>query len=151
MEIDVENASGIDVDEALLLQRAEFCMVELGLHDDTTLAIRLVDEAEMTQLHEQWMQLPGPTDVLSFPMDELTVPLPGEDAVPGILGDIAICPQVAQRQAEESNRSFDNELGLLLTHGILHLLGHDHAEEDEQHEMFTLQDALLQRFAERSS
>ena len=100
----------------------------------------------MTALHVTWMDLPGPTDVLSFPMDELSIPGEAEEAVPGILGDIAICPQVAQRQAIEAGYPLDEELGLLVTHGILHLLGMDHADEVERAEMFALQDALRARF-----
>lgn len=148
MEIDVFNASGMDVDVAKLKQRAEFCMRELGLHDETELAVRLVDEAEMTALHVTWMDLPGPTDVLSFPMDELSIPAADETPEPGMLGDIAICPQVAQRQAQESGHHEDEELGLLLTHGILHLLGMDHGTDEERIEMFARQDELRARFSE---
>ena len=151
MEIEVENASGQRVDEALLIERAAFCMHELGLHEDTVLAIRLVNEDEMSALHVEWMGLAGPTDVLSFPMDELTIPAPGQAVVPGILGDIAMCPQVAQQQAVESGHTFDEELGLLLTHGILHLLGLDHADEDQHREMFGLQDELRAQFRQRQS
>ena len=147
MEIDVFNASGMDVEVGKLEQRAAFCMRELGLHEDTELAVRLVDEIEMTALHVTWMDLPGPTDVLSFPMDELSIPEEGEEPEPGVLGDIAICPQVAQRQAQESGHSEEEELGLLLTHGILHLLGMDHGTDEERREMFALQDELRARYS----
>ena len=90
-----------------------------------------------------WRREPGPTDVLSFPMDDLRVPEPGEVAEAGILGDVVICPQVAARQGEAAGHGRDAEMELLLTHGVLHLLGHDHAEPDEHVEMFGLQDDLL--------
>ena len=139
MEIEVINDSGVVVDESAILAQAEFCMRRLGLAEETELAIRLVDVEEMTRLHVEWMDLPGPTDVLSFPMDELRIPGPGESPEPGMLGDIAICPDAA-----------DQPLGLLLTHGILHLLGFDHADEDEYAEMFARQSELIAAFEERT-
>jgi probable rRNA maturation factor len=103
----------------------------------------LIDEAAMSALHEQWMDEPGPTDVLSFPMDELRPGRDGEDPVPGLLGDVVLCPQVATRQAIAAGHSAEEELLLLTTHGILHLLGYDHAEPEEEAEMFALQRRLL--------
>ena len=100
----------------------------------------------MEQLHVQWMDEPGPTDVLSFPMDELRPGNDTEDAVPGLLGDVVLCPQVAVRQALAAGHSTQEELLLLTTHGILHLLGYDHAEPDEEKEMFDLQRKLLLTF-----
>lgn len=97
----------------------------------------------MEQLHVQWMGEPGPTDVLSFPMDELR---PGNDDVvtpPGVLGDVVLCPQVAEVQAEGAGHSTMDELLYLTAHGILHLLGFDHAEPDEEKEMFALQRDLI--------
>jgi probable rRNA maturation factor len=107
------------------------------------LSVVLVDEPAMTQLHVQWMDEPGPTDVLSFPMDELRPGSDGEDSPPGLLGDVVLCPQVAARQARAAGHSAQEELLLLTTHGILHLLGYDHAEPDEEKEMFGLQRKLL--------
>src|SRR5581483_11832366 len=110
------------------------------------LSVLLVDEGEMANLHERWMDEPGPTDVLSFPMDELR---PGrldadpDEEEPGILGDVVLCPAVAERQGREAGHSTQAELELLCTHGILHLLGYDHAEPDEEREMFHLQRQLL--------
>jgi probable rRNA maturation factor len=94
----------------------------------------------------QWMDLPGPTDVMSFPMDELTPGHEGEDPEEGILGDIVLCPSVAQKQAMEAGHALEEELLLLTTHGILHLLGFDHAEPEEEKEMFDLQRTLLLTF-----
>ena len=145
----VDDRSSVPVDEAALAAQAAFLMTELGLHEDAELSISLVDPEEMTDLHERWMDLPGATDVLSFPMDELRVPEAGEPAEPGVLGDVVICPQVAAEQAAAAGHGPTAELELLLTHGILHLLGHDHAEPDEHAVMFGLQDRLLARWRAR--
>ena len=147
MSIEITNESAIPVDEAALQRLAVYALDQLHVHPDADLAIVLVDEAAMEQLHVQWMDEPGPTDVLSFPMDELR---PGtEDAVtpPGLLGDIVLCPQVAASQADTAGHSLLEELLLLTTHGILHLLGFDHAEPEEEKEMFGLQRDLLVGFA----
>jgi probable rRNA maturation factor len=111
----------------------------MGIHPDSDLGITLVDEDEITKLHIQWMNLPGPTDVLSFPMDELK-PFSASDG-PGIIGDIVICPQFAAKQA--TKHSTEDEISLLTVHGVLHLLGFDHVEEEEHKVMFGLQDKTL--------
>jgi probable rRNA maturation factor len=141
--VGVDNRSAEPVDEPRLVAQAQFVLDWLCLHPDTELAISLVDPAEIADLHERWMDLPGPTDVLSFPMDELRVPAPGQPAEPGVLGDVVICPQVAAEQGAQAGHGLAGELELLLTHGILHLLGHDHAEPEEHAVMFGLQDELL--------
>jgi len=107
-----------------------------------------VDEKAMSELHLQWMDEPGPTDVLSFPMDELRPGLEGEDAAEGILGDIVLCPIVAEKQAEAAGHSLTDELQMLTVHGMLHLLGFDHAEAEEEKEMFGLQGDILRTFQE---
>ena len=152
MSIEINNESTIDVDEAALQRLAGYALEQLHVHAEAELAIVLVDEGAMEQLHVQWMDEPGPTDVLSFPMDELR---PGtEDAVTpaGLLGDIVLCPQVAAAQAETAGHSTLEELLLLTTHGLLHLLGFDHAEPEEEKEMFGLQRDILIGFhmSERS-
>jgi probable rRNA maturation factor len=147
VSIDINNESVITVDETALLRIATFALDYLHVHPDAELAIVLVDEGAMEQLHLQWMDEPGPTDVLSFPMDELR---PGtEEAVTpaGLLGDIVLCPQVAIGQAETAGHSTMDELLLLTTHGILHLLGFDHAEPEEEKEMFGIQRDILAAFA----
>jgi len=100
----------------------------------------------MSELHVQWMDEPGPTDVLSFPMDELRPGLDGEVTPAGLLGDVVLCPEVAVQQAREAGHSTMEELLLLTTHGILHLLGYDHEEPEEEKEMFALQRQLLLTF-----
>jgi probable rRNA maturation factor len=141
--VEVDDRSSWNGDAQELVEQAAFLIGELGLHPDTELSLSLVDPDEMASLHEEWMNLPGPTDVLSFPMDELRVPAPGEHPEPGTLGDIVLCPQVAAEQGEAAGHGPGAELELLLTHGMLHLLGHDHAEPEEHAVMFALQDQLL--------
>ena len=147
MSIEVNNESTYSVDDAALQRLATYCLDAMRVHPDADIAIVLVDEAAMEQLHVQWMGEPGPTDVLSFPMDELR---PGNDDVvtpPGVLGDVVLCPQVAEMQAEGAGHSIMDELLMLTAHGILHLLGFDHADPGEEKEMFSLQRDLLVGFA----
>lgn len=146
MTIEINNESSVSLDEARVLRLASFALDEMKIHPDAELAIQFVNEDAMTSLHVQWMDEPGPTDVLSFPMDELR---PGTDlelSEPGLLGDIVICPQVAMTQANAAGHETINEILLLTTHGILHLLGFDHAEPNEEKEMFGLQRSILERF-----
>ena len=107
-----------------------------------------VDVATMAALHQQWLDEEGPTDVLSFPMDELRPGTDDEEPQPGLLGDVVLCPEVAREQAVAAGHPVEQELELLTTHGILHLLGYDHAEPDEEREMFGLQGELLRGWAE---
>lgn len=151
MTIEISNESEISVDEARVLQLASFALNELKIHPKAELAIQFVNEAAMEVLHIQWMDEPGPTDVLSFPMDELRPGSESEITPPGLLGDIVVCPQVAIKQAETAGHETINEILLLTTHGILHLLGFDHAEPDEEREMFGLQKSILDAFYERES
>ncbi|GAA4729395.1 rRNA maturation RNase YbeY [Isoptericola chiayiensis] len=146
MSIEVNNESGVDVDEAEFAALARFALDELHVHPQAELSILFVDVEAMTDLHVQWMDEPGPTDVLSFPMDELRPGREGEETPPGTLGDIVLCPEVAATQAQAAGHSTVEEMLLLTTHGILHLLGYDHAEPDEEAEMFGLQRRLLLTF-----
>ena len=146
MSIEINNESGIELDEAALLRLATFALDHLRVHPDADLAILLVDEAAMESLHVQWMDEPGPTDVLSFPMDELRPGTEDSPTPPGLLGDIVLCPQVAETQAVAAKHSTMDELVMLTTHGLLHLLGFDHAEPDEEREMFGLQRELITAF-----
>ena len=146
MSIEINNESGVPVDAEAIQRLAVYALDQLHVHPDAELAIVFVDEAAMEQLHVQWMDEPGPTDVLSFPMDELRPGREDEDPQPGLLGDVVLCPQVARSQARTAGHSAAEELLLLTTHGILHLLGFDHAEPDEEREMFELQRTLLLTF-----
>jgi probable rRNA maturation factor len=149
VSIEVLNESGVPVDERAIERLSRHVLDGMRVHPLAELSILLVDEAAMTELHEKWMDEPGPTDVLSFPMDELR---PGHmsggadedgETDPGLLGDVVLCPAVAERQARAAGHSTEDELELLCAHGILHLLGYDHAEPDEHKEMFGLQAELL--------
>jgi probable rRNA maturation factor len=152
VSIEIRNESGVAVDEAGLAALARHVLDSMRVHPLAELSVLLVDEAAMTGLHQRWMGEDGPTDVLAFPMDELGLPPPGgsqaehgadDEAAETLLGDVVLCPQVAIGQARKAGHSVQDELELLCTHGILHLLGYDHAEPDEHATMFGLQDRLL--------
>lgn len=145
--IDINNESGVEVDLELVLRIAEHHLGALFVSGDADLAILMVDEPAMEQLHIEWMDEPGPTDVLSFPMDELRPGTADKPTPPGLLGDIVVCPQVAEQQAETAGHSLMDEICLLTTHGMLHVLGYDHALPEEERRMFGLQRELLVAFA----
>ena len=153
MSIEVANESGVAVDEQALVRVARHVLDSLGVSPLADLSLLLVDVEDMERLHVHWMGEPGPTDVLAFPMDELdlrgsrgvghggrTEP---EEVGPALLGDVVLCPAVAARQAAEAGHPPEDELHLLCTHGVLHLLGYDHGDPEEHAEMFGLQDELL--------
>ncbi len=143
MSVDVINETESDVDVESIARQARFVLDRFRIHPGAELSVVFVDVATMTDLHVRWMDEPGPTDVLSFPMDELTPPRDDEQPPEGLLGDVVICPEVARRQAEQADHEVRLELGVLLTHGILHLLGYDHADPDDERLMFGLQRRLL--------
>ena len=149
MSVEVLEESGTSVDVARMVQLCRFVIERLRIHPLAELCIKLVDEDTIAELNEQWMDKEGPTDVLAFPMDELRPGLVNEEPEEGILGDIMLCPTVAERQATEARdkgqRGYttQDEVDLLTVHGILHLLGFDHAEPEEHAEMFGLQARLL--------
>jgi probable rRNA maturation factor len=121
---------------------------QLRIHPQAELSILLVDTDTMSSYHEKYMGDPGPTDVLSFPMDELRPPSDDDEPPEGLLGDIVLCPQVTATQAAEHGRSADAEAEYLLVHGLLHLLGFDHADPDEHAEMFALKDRIIAQWAQ---
>lgn len=98
----------------------------------------------MSELHLKWMGEPGPTDVLSFPMDEVTPGWPEE----AILGDIVLCPTIAASQAKSAGHSATHEMAILSVHGLLHILGYDHATKLEESEMFALQESLVAKWSQ---
>ena len=146
MSVEVNNESGHAVDEAEFAALGRYVLDAMHVHPQAELSILLVDTDVMTGLHVQYMDEPGPTDVLSFPMDELRPGVEGDPSPAGLLGVVVLCPEVAARQAREAGHSTEEELLLLTTHGILHLLGFDHAEPEEEKEMFELQRKLLLTF-----
>ena len=143
--IDINNESGIEADELGLVELSRCALDQLRIHPQADLSIVLVDEETMTQYHERFMDLPGPTDVMSFPMDELR-PGDGRTVMEGVLGDIVICPWVAAQQALAAGHNTMEEMMLLTIHGILHLLGYDHATPEQERQMFGLQRQLLLTF-----
>ena len=143
IEILDESGADLDVDVTGLSRLSRFVMDQMRVHPLAELCIKLVDEATIAQLNEQWMEKTGPTDVLAFPMDELRPGLVNEEPEEGVLGDLVLCTAVAERQAGEAGHPTRDEVQLLTVHGILHLLGYDHAESEEHREMFDLQARLL--------
>ena len=156
MSIEVANESGVVVDESALVQVARHVLDRMGVSPLAELSVLLVDIDAMEKLHVRWMNESGPTDVLAFPMDELDlrgsrgVPHGSghggdehEEPTPQLLGDVVLCPEVAERQARAAGHSTEDELQLLCTHGVLHLLGYDHGDAEEHAEMFGLQGELL--------
>jgi probable rRNA maturation factor len=160
LSIEVNNESGVGVDELALAELGRFVLEALRIDPLADVSVLLVDAETMAALHEQWMDLPGPTDVMAFPMDAADGPAerfdpsapPGTDEHPGaaMLGDVVLCPSVAADQASSAGHSTEAELHLLCTHGILHLLGYDHGEPDEEREMFELQARLVKEWARLS-
>jgi probable rRNA maturation factor len=142
-QVVVTNESGVGCDEQALADLANWLMVQLRLHTECELGITLVDLERMTGLHEDWMNEPGATDVLSFPIDELRSADLDVDPEPGVLGDIVLCPAFLTHQTQQSGRTLDHELAFLVVHGTLHLIGYDHMDEHELTAMFALQDQLL--------
>ena len=151
MSIEISNESDHTLDEVKVLKLAGFALDRMKIHPGAELAIMFVDEPAMEALHIQWMDEPGPTDVLSFPMDELRPCTEHEPTPAGLLGDIVICPAVAERQADTAGHETMNEILLLTAHGILHLLGFDHSEPEEEKEMFGIQKSILEAFYESES
>ena len=144
MSIEVLNESGEDLDVSELSRLSRFVMDQMRVHPLAELCIKLVDEATIAELNEKWMEKTGPTDVLAFPMDELRPGLVNEEPEEGVLGDLVLCASVAARQATEAGHPTQDELQLLTVHGILHLLGYDHAEPAEKAEMWDVQGRLLE-------
>ncbi|KRA29432.1 MULTISPECIES: rRNA maturation RNase YbeY [unclassified Nocardioides] len=143
MSIEILDESGSGLDVKHFSRLARFVMDQMRVHPLAELCIKAVDEATIAELNEKWMEKEGPTDVLAFPMDELRPGRVNEEPEEGMLGDLVLCPSIAERQGETAGHGTLAELELLTTHGILHLLGYDHAEPEEHKEMFGLQDQLL--------
>jgi probable rRNA maturation factor len=155
LSIEIANESGVDVDETSIVSAARYALDKMEVSPLAELSILLVTLEVMEDLHERWMDLPGPTDVMAFPMDELDSSRRPDapDASPALLGDIVLCPAFAKDQAKTAGHGLIDELHLLTVHGVLHLLGYDHAEPAEEREMFALQGRILDEFrrADRAS
>ncbi|MDQ2791151.1 MAG: rRNA maturation RNase YbeY [Pseudonocardiales bacterium] len=153
MGIEIANESGTAIPEVSIAAAARFAMERLGVSPLAELSVLLVSSGVMADLHQRWMDLPGPTDVMAFPMEDAAESglLAGgrpdsPSGGPALLGDIVLCPEVATEQAAAAGHALLDELHLLTVHGVLHLLGYDHAEPAEEREMFALQDGILGEF-----
>jgi len=153
-----QDDAAVEVDRWVTL--AHNVIMAEGVDGEAELSLLFVDEASMAELNVRFMEKTGSTDVLAFPIDE-TGPTgrwpdagstgpdrtePEGDEAPLLLGDVVLCPAVAARQAPEHDSSFDDEMALLVVHGVLHVLGYDHAEDDEAARMKTREGDLLDRF-----
>ena len=145
MTIEITNKSGALAPGDQIQSLLAFAMSKLDLHPDCDLNVTFVDDAEMTELHIKWMDEPGSTDVLSFPMD-----LPETQGEVVTLGDIVISPDFATAQANLAGHSPEHEMFILATHGLLHILGYDHAEPDDEKVMFQLQESLVKQWSAES-
>lgn len=158
MSVEVRNESGVQADEWALVQLSRHVLAELGVHPLVLLSLMMVDESEMARLNQQYAGEPDATDVLAFAQDEVVLGgQPGtaddeeEDGPPTLLGEVIVCPAVAERQARQAGHGLQDELGVLCVHGILHLVGYDHGEPAEEQEMFALQGSLLASWRERGA
>jgi probable rRNA maturation factor len=138
MTIEVTNTSGQLVPAAEINSLLTFALLELALNPECEINVSFVDDDYMTELHIKWMNEPGTTDVLSFPMDMPETP--GEAVT---LGDIVISPVVAAEQAKAQGHSIEHEIFILATHGLLHIIGYDHADKAEEEVMFDLQEKIV--------
>lgn len=145
MSVEVTNETEWSIDPKIFSDLGIWVMHQMKVSTQSDLTILFVDPEPIATLHERWMNLQGPTDVMSFPMDELR-PGDGTTVMEGVLGDIVICPWVAAQQAAAAGHSTMEEMLLLTIHGILHLLGYDHREPQQERQMFGLQRQLLLTF-----
>ncbi|WP_072509939.1 rRNA maturation RNase YbeY [Varibaculum sp.] len=151
MSVEVLNETDYQIDGLEFQELADYVLSAMHVSPEAEMSLIFVEPDVIAALHERWLDLEGPTDVMSFPLDELRPGSADSPTEAGILGDIVICPEVAQAQAVNAGHSSTEEMLLLTVHGMLHLLGYDHAEKEEEKEMFALQRKLLLTFlAERS-
>lgn len=145
MSVEVTNETIWDIGAKAFSDLGLWVMDQMRVSTQSDLTILFVDPDPIAELHERWMSLEGPTDVMSFPMDELR-PGDGKTTMEGVLGDLVICPWVAAQQAAAAGHSTMQEMMLLTIHGILHLLGYDHVTPEQERQMFGLQRQLLLTF-----
>lgn len=143
MTIEITNRSGQLVPSDKCLSLLTYAYGKLELHPDCDLNLTFIDDKEMEELHIKWMDLPGSTDVLSFPMD-----MPESGDGPVTLGDIVISPRFAEDQAAKAGHSINHEIFILATHGLLHILGYDHEDIEDESVMFALQETIVSEWEE---
>jgi probable rRNA maturation factor len=159
-----DEQSAEPVDRVHLVELARNVLDAEGVRGEAELSILFVDEAAMAELNKRFLGKDGPTDVLSFPIDDDVVELGARAAdslgpgpvndmeptdAPTLLGDVVVCPPVARRNAPAHAGSYDDEMALLVVHGILHLLGMDHEDDQEAEVMERREQELLERFHRR--
>ena len=144
MTVDLVNRSGALIPEKEMHSLINYGIEYMELNPECEISLTFVDVQEMEELHIKWMDEPGPTDVLSFPMD-----LPEKKGDVVTLGDIVIAPAVASKQAQSAGHSVEHEIYILATHGLLHILGYDHADPDEEKVMFALQEKIVKEWSQR--
>jgi|UniRef100_UPI0040497045 probable rRNA maturation factor len=144
MTVELVNRSGALVPETQMHTLLNFGIDYMELNPECEISLTFVDPQEMEELHIKWMDEPGTTDVLSFPMD-----LPEKRGDIVTLGDIVIAPAVAAKQALEAGHSTEHEIYILATHGLLHILGYDHADPDEEKVMFALQEKIVKEWSQK--
>ncbi len=144
MTIELTNRSGALVPETQMRALLDFGITYMELNPECEISLTFVDVTEMEELHIKWMDEAGPTDVLSFPMD-----LPEHEGEVVTLGDIVIAPAVAAKQAADAGHSVEHEIYILATHGLLHILGYDHADPDEEKVMFALQEEIVKEWSQK--
>ena len=142
MTVELVNRSGALVPETQMHTLINYGIGYMELNPECEISLTFVDPQEMEELHIKWMDEAGPTDVLSFPMD-----MPATKGEVVTLGDIVIAPAVAAKQAIEAGHSVEQEIYILATHGLLHILGYDHADPDEEKVMFTLQEKIVKEWS----
>lgn len=145
MTVEVTNRSGVAAPEREIESLLTFGISYMDLHPECEISVTFVDDQEMEELHIKWMDEPGTTDVLSFPMD-----MPEGKSDPVMLGDIVIDPLVAAQQAATAGHSTDHEIFILAAHGLLHILGYDHADRDEEKVMFDLQESIVKKWESKN-
>ncbi len=144
MTVELVNRSGALVPETQMHTLLNFGIDYMELNSECEISLTFVDPQEMEELHIKWMDEPGTTDVLSFPMD-----LPEKRGDIVTLGDIVIAPAVAAKQALDAGHSTEHEIYILATHGLLHILGYDHADPDEEKVMFALQEKIVKEWSQK--
>jgi len=142
MTVELVNRSGALVPETQMHSLINYGIEYMELNPECEISLTFVDVTEMEELHIKWMDEAGPTDVLSFPMD-----MPEEKGEAVTLGDIVIAPAVAAKQASDAGHSVEHEIYILATHGLLHILGYDHADPDEEKVMFALQEKIVKEWS----
>ncbi len=161
-----DEQSAEPVDAFRLSELARDVLGAQGVRGDAELSVLFVDEIAMAELNLRFLSREGPTDVLAFPIDEDEVIEPGPRSpdslgpgpvdepepsdIPRLLGDVVVCPAVARRNAPEHAGTYDDELALLVVHGVLHVLGMDHDSAPEAEAMEKREQELLDKFHRKS-